>query len=60
MSPIGCLGWAVVAAAWGVSMFSEAVKYSPVTTRAEWILGGAFAVVLVTAIGDSIYYRRRS
>jgi hypothetical protein len=59
MSPVGCLSWGIVAAAWGIALLSQAVKYTPVTTRTGWLLGGAMALLFATAIGDSVYYRRR-
>jgi ABC-type uncharacterized transport system permease subunit len=60
MSPVGCLGWAAAIVAWAVAMLGESMSYAPVTTRPGWILGGSFAVFVGTAIGDSVYYRRRA
>lgn len=59
VSPVGCLAWAVACAAFGVVFCCEAIRYTPVTSKAFWIVCVAFAVVLVAAIRDGLFNWRR-
>ena len=58
MSGVGCAAWAITGAAWSFSLFCHGINYQPVDRNPLPILLTAFVIVLLAAIGDSIYFWR--
>jgi hypothetical protein len=54
-----CLAWALAALLWGIALLAHGLHYSPIERLTPWLLGVAFAVVMVAMICGVVRNRKQ-
>jgi hypothetical protein len=50
VSPLICLAWALAALLWSITLLAHGLHYTPIESLTPWLVGGAFAVVMIATV----------